>query len=133
MGWSTELFCNISFNKETFNDEYLVEDRINELNKMIDHCKSELRDLVMITEPQKFLDISEGSNIMLELNSMVRDNFELLEEYYIERYKLSLLLDNWKECHDENGLAIEPPEGITWKTAFLDGDFIATNKHPNCE
>lgn len=133
MGWSTELFCNISFNRETFNDKYLVEDRISDLNKMINHCKQELRDLVMITEPQKFLDIQEGSNVMLELNALVRDNFELLEEYYIERYKLELLLDNWKECHDENGLAIEPPEGITWKTAFLDGDFIKTNKHPDCE
>ena len=30
MSWSTELFCNISYNRETFNSKYEVEDK--ELN-----------------------------------------------------------------------------------------------------
>ena len=30
MGWSTELFCNVSYNKETFNSRGEVEDKISD-------------------------------------------------------------------------------------------------------
>ena len=44
-----------------------------------------------------------------------------------------MLKENWTKCHDENGLAIDPPNGIGWDTAFLDGDFVKTVKYPNSE
>ena len=31
MGWSTELFCNISYNRKTFNSKIEVEDEISDL------------------------------------------------------------------------------------------------------
>ena len=60
-----------------------------------------------------------------------QDSIDLIEEYSIELYKLNILLSNWDACHDESGLAINPPDGIGWQTAFLDGDFVRTIKHPN--
>ena len=54
MGWSTKLFCNISFNRETFNSKIEVQDKIEEIETYIQNAKDRLRDLLMMTEPGKF-------------------------------------------------------------------------------
>lgn len=131
MGWSTDLFCNITFNKETYNYLYEVENRIEDLQKCIAVCKEELRDLAIMTEPNKFFDSEENDSIYGAVSQRVTDNLEILEEYIVELYKLYLLKDNWKECHNEEGLAIAPPDNIKWDSAFLDGDFVKSDKHPN--
>lgn len=122
MSWSTELFCNISFSRETYNDKFEVEDRIKELEKLIQIVKNGIRDLVIMTEPSKYCP-NDYEPICWVVNTF-NDSIELMEEYTIELYKLNLLLDNWDECHDINGLAINPPENITYKSAYLSGDFI---------
>lgn len=129
MGWYTDLFCNISFNRETFNSKIEVQDRIGETKTYLQNSKDQLRNLVMMTEPQKFCP--ENYDPMIWLNGELRDLLDSIEEYSIDLYKLQLLLENWDSCHNEEGLAIEPPEGITWETAFLDGDFVRTVKCPN--
>lgn len=131
MSWCTDLFCNVTFNRETFNSRSLVEDRIDEVKSCIKSCKETLRDLVFMTEPAKF--ITDEQSVWSAIDNLVRDNLELLEEYTVELYKLELLLENWDNCHTPEGLAINPPEGINWKTAFLDGDFINTVENPNNE
>ena len=128
MGWSTELFCNITFNKETYNSKYDVQQKIEDLEKMIQICKDNIRDLIMMTEPNKFCP--ENYDAYIWVSNEYRDNIDLLEEYNVELYKLNLLLDNWETCHNEEGLAINPPENITWKTAFLEGDFVNSVKYP---
>ena len=55
MGWSTELFCNVSYNKETFNSRGEVEDKISDLDKNIESCKKTIRDMALMTEPSKFM------------------------------------------------------------------------------
>ena len=65
------------------------------------------------------------------MTNLYNSNLELIEEYTITLYKLNLLLENWDSCHNEEGLAINPPNNITWKTAFLTGDFVNTVKYPN--
>lgn len=129
MGWSTELFCNITYNRETFNSKYEVKDRIEEIEQYLKISEGRLRDFSMMTEPQKFCP--ENYDPLIWIRNEVQDAIDEIEEYSIELYKLNLLLENWDNCHNEEGLAIEPPEGITWKTPFLSGDFVKTDKCPN--
>ena len=130
MSWSTELFCNISYNRETFNSKYEVEDKLNTVNKYINDCKKELRDLAIMTEPNKFFNDNPDSDPYNQITINFEDTIELLEEYYIEKYKLLLLLDNWENCHNKEGLAIYPPDNIDWNTAYLHGDFVKSTKYP---
>lgn len=129
MGWSTELFCNLSFNRETFNYKSEVRDKMEEYEKYLQHAKNRLRDLALMTEPAKFC--REEEDPLMWIRSEYEDAMELIEEYTIELYKLGILLDNWDNCHNEKGLAKDPPEGIGWNTAFLHGDFVASEKYPN--
>ena len=130
MSWSTELFCNISYNRETFNSKYEVEDKLNTVNKYINDCKKTLRDLAIMTEPNKFFNDNPDSDPYNQITINFEDTIELLEEYYIEKYKLLLLLDNWENCHNKEGLAIYPPDNIDWNTAYLHGDFVKSTKYP---
>lgn len=130
MSWSTELFCNLSFNRETFNSKFEVQDKIKELDENINTCKRELRDMALMTEPSKFMDKEDWSDPYFFVTSKVEDSLELLEEYTIERYKLHVLLNNWENCHNEENLAIYPPDGISCDTAYLHGDFVRSTKYP---
>ena len=130
MSWSTELFCNISYNRETFNSKYEVEDKLNTVNKYINDCKKVLRDLAIMTEPNKFFNDNPDSDLYNQITINFEDTIELLEEYYIEKYKLLLLLDNWENCHNKEGLAIYPPDNIDWNTTYLHGDFVKSTKYP---
>ena len=131
MSWQTDLFCSLTFNRETFNSLSGVEDKIDELTSYISDLKDTLRNLAMMTEPSKLLNLEEGESPMERISSMVKDILTDLEDYYIERWKLEILKDRWNDCHTEDGLAIDPPENIDWRTAFLDGDFVKSVKHPN--
>ena len=128
MGWSTELFCNISYNRKTFNSKIEVEDEISDLDNRIESCKKVLRDMALMTEPSKFVD--NNTNPYYFVTEQVEDNLELLEEYIIERYKLLILLDSWDNCHNKEGLAIYPPDNVNWNTAYLHGDFVKSTKYP---
>lgn len=129
MAWSTNLFCNIEFNRETFNSKDEVSNKIEELESYIETAKKSLRDLTVITEPNKFCPKDEDPLCWLitEFNGQI----SLIEEYSVELYKLYKLLDSWDKCHDINGLAIDPPNNIQYDTVYLTGDFVRTIKHPN--
>lgn len=126
MGWTTDLFCNITFHKETYNSKYEVESEIEELNHSIKNNEEYLKKLVFITEPNKFFP----DDTFYSIDSAVKDTLEILQEDYIKKYKLELLLDNWEMCHTEDGLAIDPPEDMGYDTAYLSGDFVKSVKHP---
>lgn len=130
MSWSTELFCSITFNKETFNSKNEVINNIEETERRLQIAKDRLRDLVIMTEPNKFCP--ENYDPILWINNEQVDAIDTIEDCSVELYKLRTLLNSWDECHDENGLAINPPDDFTWKTAFLDGDFVNSVKYPNC-
>ena len=129
MGWNTELFCNITFNKETYNSKNEVLNEIDHIQKCLESAKQDCRNLLLMTEPKKFCP--EDDDPICWMTNLYNSNLELIEEYTITLYKLELLLENWDSCHNEEGLAINPPDNITWKTAFLDGDFVNTVKYPN--
>lgn len=131
MGWCTDLFCNVSFNRETFNSKRAVENKLEETRNYLQTAKDHLRNFVMMTEPQKFCP--EDYDPMSWINNECQDWLDSIEEYTIECYKLELLLENWDNCHDENGLAISPPDNIDWNTAYMDGDFVRSTKRPNAD
>lgn len=129
MSWSTELFCNITFNRETFNSRGEVQAKIADTEVYLQNAKDHLRDLLMMTEPSKFCP--ENYDPLIWMRNEFQDAMDSVEEYSVELYKLRILLVNWDACHDDNGLAINPPDGISGETAFLDGDFVKTIKCPN--
>lgn len=132
MGWSTTLFCSIDFNRKSYNSLYEVEDDIKELKDILQSLKNDLRSYAIMTEPQKLLHVEdENLSLMEHINFEVSDIFSRMEEYYFELFKLEYLRDNWENCHTKEGLAIDIPEGIDWDSAYLEGDFVKTVKHPN--
>lgn len=129
MSWETRLFCGISFNRKTYNNKYEVENDLEDLDKCINVCKQELRDIAVMTEFSKYYNADEYNSPYDFIHQTVENNLELLEEYLVERAELQLLLNEWDHCHDKNGLAI-PPEESMWEVAYLDGDFVKTTKNP---
>ena len=76
-----------------------------------------------MTEPSKFFNF--GSESAMELiNYELQSAFDSLEEAQIEECRLTILLDEWENCHDENGKAIKPPDNIDCMTAFISGDYL---------
>lgn len=134
MGWSTELFCNISFNKKTYNSLYDVESDIDECKSMIQLYIDKLRAFVLMTEPQKMLNCKDCEGNDIDPIDLINTEFnriiEELDDYKFELFKLEYLKDNWEYCHNKEGLAINPPKDISWDTAYLDGDFVKTVEHP---
>lgn len=130
MSWETRLFTSIEFNRATYNDKYDVESDLDETNGLIETCEKTIRDLVVMTEPNKFFN-SEDSNPYLEMTNEYEHQIDFLKELLIKKYKLCILLDEWDNCHDIKGLAINPPDSIEYDTAYLDGDFINTVSNPN--
>lgn len=134
MGWSTELFCNISFNKKTYNSLYNVESDIDECKDLMQGCIDKLRAFAIMTEPQKMLNCKDGEGFDVDPIDIITTEFNRLieeyNEYQYDLFKLEYLRDNWEYCHNKEGLAIDPPKDISWDTAYLDGDFVRTIEHP---
>lgn len=137
MGWETTLYTSLHFNRKTYDSKYQVEDELEELNESINRYKQELRDLVMITEPEKMFKSSDDTDEYTTspydtVTGRFKDLMEFLEEDLIEKYKLEILLDSWDACHDKkSGLAIGRPDNVKWDSSFMDGDFIKTVQKPD--
>lgn len=128
MSTETELFCSIFFVGDSYNYLWQVEKEIKNLEKYYAQCKQELRDLVMITEPQKFFTASEANgNVYEQVTERIEQIFESMEEWVCKLHDLYYLRDNWEYCHDKaSGLAIAPPENINSNTAYYHGDYVKT-------
>lgn len=126
MGWATYLWTDITYNRQTYNSKSEVYSSLDEENNMIKYLEQKLKDLAVMTEPKKFCP-EEDDPLAWVMNS-VKETLEELEESYIERFKLDLLLENWDKCHNEEGYAIERPENVSWDASYLEGDFIEHGK-----
>ena len=58
------------------------------------------------------------------VNYELQSAFDMLEEAQAEECRLMILLDEWENCHDSNGKAIQPPDNIDCMTAFISGDYL---------
>lgn len=97
MGWETNVITQISFNKETYNSIYKVEEEIDFCNKRIQDIVNKLM-IYSTSRPQDIL-LNRGEATIETIQEEVEDMIELLEEYFIKRSDLEILKDNFK-CVD---------------------------------
>lgn len=95
MGWGTSFKADMYISRELFRSEEEVQGKINELTEDINRIKRRLA-LMIAANPETFLDKSEDSDPLYELDNRINGHLELFEEDLIHRYRLQLLLDNWK-------------------------------------
>ena len=126
MGWETNLMVRLRYNRKSYQSKYEVERDLEDVNDMIKYHSNKLHSLAMMTEPKKFME--EDADPFQWISNEVRDSLEELEEYYIDKYKLEMLLEYWDKCHTKEDEPIHTPEGIGWDDAYIDGDFILTKE-----
>lgn len=97
MSWETNVITQISFNKETYNSIYKVEEEIGFCNKRIQDIVNKLM-IYSTSRPQDIL-LNRGEATLETIQEEVEDMIELLEEYLIKRSDLEALKDNFK-CVD---------------------------------
>lgn len=130
MSQSTRLFTTINFAGKTYNylDDVRVE--LQDIETRIEDLKSNLRVLAYMTEPNKMKPKDATASEYLDAN--VNYLYTEFEELFVKRYKLEMLIEEWDKCHDNEGLGINPPDDVKYKS-FIDGDFVYTVKHPTNE
>jgi hypothetical protein len=129
MAWTTDLFCSLTFSRQTFNYKSEVEEALEGEKECLNNAKNRLNQLAFMTEPGKFCP--EETDPYYWIENEVKDCLLTIEDCSIAIYKLEMLLENWENCHNGEGLAIDPPEGFNWKTAFLSGDFVRSINRPD--
>lgn len=92
MGWETNVPAMITFNKETYQDEYQIRQEIEELKDRIKDFKEDLMIYAM-GNPKDFVEKEEP---VMALKNVVKDVLDIIEEDTIKLYKLELLLENFK-------------------------------------
>lgn len=97
MGWETNVITQISFNKETYNSIYKVEEEIDFCNKRIQDIVNKIM-IYSTSRPQDIL-LNRGEATIETIQEEVEDMIDLLEEYFIKRSDLEVLKDNFK-CVD---------------------------------
>lgn len=130
MSQSTRLFTTINFVGKTYNSLNEVEKDLREVEERIEDLKSNLRVLAYMTEPNKMKPEDATASEYLDTN--VNYLYSEFEELFVKRYKLEMLLEEWNMCHNNEGLGINPPDDVKYKS-FIDGDFVYTVKHPTNE
>ena len=127
MSTVTRLYTPITFFGKTYNTLSEVNKDYDRATEAINDAKNELLILIFMTEPQKFVTGDESPSEYL--NRRTSELFDIIAEYSVIQYKLSLLIDKWDAAHDSKGLAIDPPDDIR-ESAFMSGDFVLTEKYP---
>ena len=125
MSFSTDLYTSISFNRETYDTKYKIEEALDEARNGAEYCKTRLHQLAAMTDPQKFCSEEEDPLIWLtnEVDSAITD----LEDYTKDIYKLELLLECFDEAYDKEKKCFKKlPVGVHWDSSFISGDFIKT-------
>ena len=135
MGSGCTLRTNIYFSHKSYKskDEVLADIDLNE--RIIRDCESELMQLAIMTEPDKFWRKDEaevGETPWVWIQNQVIRNIESIKESQDELSKLRTLLYCWDDCHTITGEAIEPPKGDRCSGDYFWGDWIKS-VHPNGE
>ena len=94
MGWETNVITQISFNKETYNSIYKVEEEIDFCNKRIQDIVNKLM-IYSTSRPQDIL-LNRGEATLETIQEDVEEMLDLLEEYFVRKNDLEALKDNFK-------------------------------------
>ena len=97
MGWETNVITQISFNKESYDSIYKVEEEIDFCNKRIQEIVNKLM-IYSTSRPQDIL-INRGEATLETIQEDVKEMLDLLEEYFVRKNDLEALKDNFK-CVD---------------------------------
>ena len=97
MGWETNVITQISFNKETYNSIYKVEEEIDFCNKRIQEIVNKLM-IYSTSRPQDIL-LNREEATLETIQEEIEDMLDLLEEYFVKRSDLETLKNNFK-CVD---------------------------------
>ena len=97
MGWETNVITQISFNKESYDSIYKVEEEIDFCNKRIQEIVNKLM-IYSTSRPQDIL-LNREEATLETIQEEVEDILDLLEEYFVKRSDLEALKDNFK-CVD---------------------------------
>ena len=97
MSWETNVITQISFNKETYDSIYKVEEEIDFCNKRIQEIVNKLM-IYSTSRPQDIL-LNRGEATLETIQEDVEEMLDLLEEYFVKRSDLEALKNNFK-CVD---------------------------------
>ena len=97
MGWETNVITQISFNKESYDSIYKVEEEIDFCNKRIQEIVNKLM-IYSTSRPQDVL-LNREEATLETIQEEVEDMLDLLEEYFVKRSDLRALKNNFK-CVD---------------------------------
>ena len=97
MSWKTNVITQISFNKETYDSMYKVEDEIDFCNRRIKEIGNKLM-MYSTSRPQDIL-LNREEDTLETIQEDVEDMIDLLEEYFVKRNDLEALKNNFK-CVD---------------------------------
>ena len=110
MGWGIYCTNNLYFHKPSFNNKYGVTEEIEECDRNIENAKQSLL-IIAASEPKNLIEKDcEGRDfsIVESINIAVNRALKELEENIINKYKYSILNENWH---------------------FTSGDFISQEKY----
>lgn len=98
MGWQTDVVGEITFNRETYNNMYEVDARIEEINKAIRSIENSIF-ILCSSKPKEALNCKDslGNDVhpYEVLNSTLISELDFLKENYYDLFKLQFLKDNW--------------------------------------
>ena len=97
MSWETNVITQISFNKESYDSIYKVEEEIDFCNKRIQEIVNKLM-IYSTSRPQDIL-LNREEATLETIQEEVEDMLDLLEEYFVKRSDLEALKNNFK-CVD---------------------------------
>ena len=97
MGWETNVITQISFNKETYDSMYKVEEEIDFCNKRIQEIVKKIM-IYSTSRPQDIL-LNREEATLETIQEDVEEMLDLLEEYFVRKNDLEALKDNFK-CVD---------------------------------
>lgn len=123
MGWSTELYTSITYNRKTYNTKFQVESDLEEARDAAQRVRERIMQLAAITDPAKYMP-EDWSDPLEWLNHALDEALEALEDATIDIWKLEYLLQEWDNCHLPDGSARPMPQGLSMTDSYIWGDFI---------
>ena len=127
MGSGCTLRTNIYFSHKNYKSIAEVEEEIKLQESFIANAEKDLMMLITMTEPERFWRKDEaevGETPWIWMQNQAMQAIETIKEASEELSKLRTLLYEWHECHDKEGLAIEPHKGTGYDKPYFWGDWI---------
>lgn len=96
MSWGIEFQTEIYLSRQEYKTKYCVEDRIKELDELINECEAMLKMYASAT-PKDIIPADYSEEQISWLNNQINEQLEMYREYLLDRYRLKLYLDYLEE------------------------------------